>query len=274
MTTVPKIQLNDGRSIPQFGFGVWQVSTGDIVPSVTKALKVGYRHIDTAAMYGNEEGVGQAIADSGIDRDELWVTTKLNNDAHGFDASQKAAKESLTKLGLDYVDLFLIHWPMPANNDFVETWKGLVELQKQGLAKSIGVSNFEPDHLNAIIEATGVTPAVNQVEVHPTFIQKGLVEANDGLGIKTEAWSPLGQADDIKNEVVAGIAETSGKTAAQVILRWHIQKGHIVFPKSTTPSRIEENFDIFDFELSQADVDAIDAVDADNRIGPNPADLN
>ena len=274
MTTVPKIQLNDGRSIPQFGFGVWQVSTDDIVPAVTKALKVGYRHIDTAAMYGNEEGVGQAITDSGIARDDLFVTTKLNNDAHGFEASQQAAKESITKLGLDYVDLFLIHWPMPANKDYVDTWKGLVELQKQGLARSIGVSNFEPEHLNEIIAATGVTPAVNQVEVHPTFSQKGLVEANEGLGIKTEAWSPLGQSDDIKNDVIAGIADKSEKTAAQVILRWHIQKGHIVFPKSTTPSRIEENFDIFDFELSQDDIDAIDTVNADNRIGPDPMEMN
>ncbi|MBA8793453.1 2,5-diketo-D-gluconate reductase A [Friedmanniella endophytica] len=272
--TVPTITLNDGLQIPQFGLGVWQVSTDDIEPAVGKALEVGYRHIDTAAMYGNEEGVGRAIAQSGIARDELWVTTKLNNNAHGFEESQQALKDSLGKLGLDHVDLYLIHWPLPARNDYVDTWKGLVELQKQGLTRSIGVSNFQPDHLDAIIAATGVTPSVNQVEIHPTFTQTALVAKHQELGVHTEAWSPLGQAEDLRNETVTQLADKLGKTPAQVILRWHLQKGYIVFPKSVTPSRIEENFQIFDFELTGDDVAAIDALDEGNRIGPDPDQFN
>ena len=272
MTHVPNTTLNDGREIPQFGFGVWQVSADEIVPAVARALEVGYRHLDTAAIYGNEEGVGQAIADSGIAREDLCVTTKLWNDRHN-DVSA-ALQESLTKLGLDYVDLYLIHWPCPAQAEFVSAWQGLIAAQQAGLAKSIGVSNFTADHLAEVIDATGVTPAVNQIEAHPTFPQNELIKVNDDLKIKTEAWSPLGQAADLANPVITELAQRLQRTPAQVILRWHLQRGNIIFPKSVTPDRIAENFDIFDFDLNSADVAAIDGLDTGNRIGPDPAQFN
>lgn len=268
MTTVPALTLNDQTTIPQLGFGVWQVSTDDIVPAVSKALEVGYRHLDTAAVYGNEEGVGRAIAESGIPRGELYVTTKLWNDRH-TDA-ESALAESLEKLGLDQVDLYLIHWPAPAQGRHVDAWESLVKLREQGLTRSIGVSNFHQPHLRESIEATGVVPAVNQVEIHPTFTQKALIRDTRALGIDVEAWSPLGQAQDLESEEVVAIAERLERTPAQVILRWHLQQGRIVFPKSITPARIEENFDVLDFALSDDDLTAIDSLDRGNRIGPDP----
>ena len=274
MSVVPTLTLNDGHRIPQLGFGVWQVSTSDIVSSVAKALDVGYRHIDTAAIYGNEEGVGAAIADSGIPRDELFITTKLWNDSHGVDAAVKAATTSLAKLGLDYVDLYLIHWPTPARDNYVAAWHGLEKVQAEGLSRSIGVSNFTEEHLRRVIGEGTVVPAVNQIEVHPTLTQEDFIAVNDELGIVTEAYSPLGLAADLDNESVRTIAESVGRSAAQVILRWHLQLGRVVFPKSVTPQRIQENFEVFDFELSQDQVHAISAVNSDNRLGSHPNDFN
>jgi 2,5-diketo-D-gluconate reductase A len=272
MAQIPTITLNDSNTIPQLGFGVWQVSTDEIVPAVSKALEVGYRHIDTAAIYGNEEGVGKAIADSGISRDELFITTKLWNDRHGDAVA--AAQESLDRLGLDYVDLYLIHWPAPANGRYVEAWEGLEEVRAKGLSRSIGVSNFLEEHLRRVVAEGSVVPAVNQIELHPTFAQTDLVRVNDEFGIKTEAWSPLGQSEDLTNDTIARLADTYGRTPAQVIIRWHLQKGYIVFPKSVTPSRIEENFQVLDFELSADDVAAVGALDKGNRIGGHPDELN
>ncbi|MET0694056.1 MAG: aldo/keto reductase [Propionibacteriaceae bacterium] len=274
MSQVPTLTLNDGHQIPQLGFGVWQVSTDDIISSVSKALEVGYRHIDTAAIYGNEEGVGQAIADSGIAREDLFVTTKLWNSEHDRELVLPAAEESLKKLGLDYVDLYLIHWPTPAQNKYLDAWLGLEDVQKAGLSRSIGVSNFQEDHLRLVAARGSVTPAVNQIELHPTFTQKDVVRVNDELGIKTEAWSPLGLGEDLNNPTITQLAEQYDRTAAQVIIRWHLQQGRIVFPKSVTPSRIEENFGVFDFELSDTDLEAIDAVNHNNRIGGHPDKLN
>lgn len=274
MSVVPTLTLNDGHHIPQLGFGVWQVSTEDIVSSVAKALDVGYRHIDTAAIYGNEEGVGAAIADSGIPRDELFITTKLWNDSHGVDAAVEAATTSLAKLGLDYVDLYLIHWPTPAHDNYVAAWHGLEKVHAAGLSRSIGVSNFTEEHLRRVIAEGTVVPAVNQIEVHPTLTQEDIIAVNDELGIVTEAYSPLGLSADLDNETVRTIAESVGRSAAQVILRWHLQLGRVVFPKSVTPQRIQENFDVFDFELTEDQVQDISAVNSDNRLGSHPNDFN
>jgi 2,5-diketo-D-gluconate reductase A len=274
MSDVPTLTMNDGRAVPQLGFGVWQVSTEDIVPAVAKALEVGYRHIDTAAIYGNEEGVGQAIAESGIPRDELFVTTKLWNSRHGRSEAVAAAEESLQKLGLDYVDLYLIHWPTPERNLFVDAWLGLEDVQERGLSRSIGVSNFLPDHLQKVIDAGSVVPAVNQIEVHPTLVQRDVIAANDAHGILTEAYSPLGLAEDLNDPTVTQVADEVGRTPAQVILRWHLQQGRIVFPKSVTPKRIEENFAVFDFELTNDQLAAIDGVDRGNRLGLHPQEFN
>lgn len=273
MSQVPTVTLNDGRQIPQLGFGVWQVSSEDIVPSVSKALDVGYRHIDTAAIYGNEEGVGEAIAQSGIPRDELFITTKLWNAKHAHDDAIPAAQESLRKLGLDYVDLYLIHWPVPDNDKFVEAWLALEEIQANGWSRSIGVSNFLEPHLRRVVNEGSVVPAVNQIELHPTFTQDDLVTTNDLLGVKTQSWSPLGQAEDLENPTITKLAQTYAKSPAQVVIRWHLQRGFIVFPKSVTPSRIEENFDVLDFELSEDDVKAIDRLNSDNRIGGHPNEV-
>jgi 2,5-diketo-D-gluconate reductase A len=270
MAQVPTITLNDGRAIPQLGIGVWQVSTDDIVPTVSKALEVGYRHIDTAQGYQNEEGVGEAIAAAGLPRDEVWVTTKLANETHSRSDAVEQLKISLEKLRLDYVDLYLIHWPTPNSGDYVETWRGMQDCAEQGLAKSIGVSNFQPDHLDRVVADGGAVPAVNQIEIHPTFANQAAVDGSLKHGIKIEAWSPLGLGADLNNDTVGSLAERLGKSPAQVILRWHLQKGYIVFPKSVTPSRIEENFDVFDFELTSDDIAAIDALDEGNRTGANP----
>jgi 2,5-diketo-D-gluconate reductase A len=267
---VPIITLNNGVEIPQLGFGVWQVSADDIVDSVATALRVGYRHIDTAAIYRNEEGVGRAIKESGIDRDELFVTTKLWNSQQGRDTVGPALDESLAKLGLDHVDLYLIHWPAPGRDRYVDAWLAMEEQLAAGKTRAIGLSNFQSAHLARVLEAGSVVPAVNQVEIHPTFTQEPLVAETRAHGIAIEAWSPLGQAQDLDKAVVTGIAARLDRTPAQVILRWHLQKGYIVFPKSVTPSRIEENFDVFGFELSGDDVAAIDGLDYGNRIGGDP----
>jgi 2,5-diketo-D-gluconate reductase A len=272
--TVPRVTLNDGRQIPQLGFGVFKVDPESTQETVEQAFEVGYRHIDTAQMYGNEAGVGAAIKAAGIPRDDLWITTKLNNGFHRPDDARRTFAESLDRLGLDQVDLFLIHWPLPTryDGDFVSTWRTLVELRDDGRARSIGVSNFEPDHLTLVIEETGVTPAVNQIEVHPFLTNEAARAANASYGVATEAWSPIarGQVDD--DPTIRGIAERLDRSPAQVALRWAIQRGDIVFPKSTRRERMEENLALFDFELSDDDMTAVGSLDRgeDGRTGPNP----
>ncbi len=274
MNLSPALTLNNGVEIPQLGFGVFQIPTDDTVSAVTKAFEVGYRHIDTAAMYGNEREVGQAVRDSGLAREDVFVTTKLDNDSHGYDEARAAFDASIGALGLDYVDLYLIHWPQPANDRYIDTWRAFEQIYADGRAKSIGVSNFQPNHLRRLIAETTVLPAVNQVEVHPTFTQPELRAVHADLGIVTEAWSPLGQAADLENATVTRIAGSLDKTPAQVVLRWHLQRGDVVFPKSVTPERIEANFDVFDFELSGSDMADVDSLEAGNRMGPDPDEFN
>jgi 2,5-diketo-D-gluconate reductase A len=267
---VPTIALRDDGQIPQLGFGVFQIPPEDTAEAVLRALQAGYRHIDTAKAYRNEAGVGQAIRSANLDRGDVFVTTKCFNDDHGYDQAKHALKTSLGQLEMDYVDLYLIHWPVPSQDKFVDTWKAFVELQQEGLVRSIGVSNFQPAHLHRIIEETGVTPSVNQIELHPRFQQAGLRREHEDLGIVTEAWSPLAQGAVLDDPEITAIAEAHGKTTGQVVLRWHIQLGNVVFPKSVTPERIEENFDLFDFHLSGDEMDRIEALDAGDRIGPDP----
>ena len=272
MTAVPDIMLNNGRMIPQFGFGVFQIRPEDTTAAVAAALQAGYRHIDTAEMYGNEKQVGEAIARSGLDRSDVFVTTKLNNDAHVPDDARRAFSESLSALGFDYVDLFLIHWPLPTRygGDYVSTWKTLEEFYRDGRARSIGVSNFQPHHLRRLHEESQTRPAVNQVEVHPFLTQPGLRAFCAEHEIAVEAWSPLAQGRVLGDPEIVSIADRVGKTPAQVVLRWHIERGDIIFPKSVTPARIQENIDIFDFELSGEDVETISALDRGERTGPDP----
>ena len=262
--------LNDGRTIPQLGFGVFQVPPEDTAEAVAHALRTGYRSVDTAAAYRNERGVGQAVRDSGLERQDVFVTTKLWNNSHGREAALEAFEKSLGRLGLDYVDLYLIHWPVPSRDLYVETWEALTELREQGRAHSIGVSNFEIDHLERIIDATGVVPAVNQVELHPRFQQAELRRFHTERGIATEAWSPLAQGAVLGDDAVTELASAHGKTPAQVVLRWHLQLGNVVIPKSVTPERIEENFDVFDFELDDEAMSGLEALDEGDRIGPDP----
>ncbi|RCI78571.1 aldo/keto reductase [Brucella anthropi] len=270
--TVPTVKLNDGNHIPQLGYGVWQVGNDEAVAAVSEALKAGYRHIDTAAIYGNEEGVGKAIKSSGIERGDIYLTTKLWNGEQGDESTLKAFDASLKKLGTDYVDLYLIHWPMPSKDLFMETWRAFLKLKEEGRAKSIGVSNFRTADLERIITESGVTPVLNQIELHPQFQQDELRLFHSKHDIATEAWSPLGQGKILENATLKAIAEKHGKSVAQIILRWHIETGNIVIPKSVTPARIKENFDIFDFRLNGTDHDAITKLDkADGRIGPNPS---
>ncbi len=270
-TTIPALDLNDGHSIPQLGFGVFQVEPEDTSDAVAHALHTGYRLIDTAAMYGNEAQVAEGIAASGLDRDEVFVTTKLWNDDHGRDRTLRAFEGSLDRLGFESVDLYLIHWPAPAQDKYVETWQTLCELKDEGRARSIGVSNFLPEHLDRIIEATGVAPAVNQVELHPALAQPQLRAYHREHKIVTEAWSPLGRGALLDDPVIEEIAQAKGRTPAQVLLRWNVQLGCVVIPRSVRPERIEENARIFDFELDADQMQAIDRLDRGQRIGPNPA---
>jgi 2,5-diketo-D-gluconate reductase A len=273
-SAVPVIELNDGNSIPQLGFGVFQIDPSDTAEAVAQALEVGYRHIDTAEMYENEREVGEGIRRSGLDRADVFVTSKLNNGAHEPDDARAAFDGTLEALGYDNVDLFLIHWPLPTlhDGDFVSTWKTLGEFKRDGRARSIGVSNFQVDHLERLAAETEIVPAVNQIELHPFFQNREVKAYGDEHGIATEAWSPIAQGEVLDDDTIGEIAERAGRTPAQVVLRWHIQRGNIVFPKSVTPERIRENFEIFDFELEDADLERIDELDRGEagRTGPHP----
>jgi diketogulonate reductase-like aldo/keto reductase len=271
MTKTPNITLNDSHTIPQLGFGVFEVPPEQTVDAALHALRTGYRHIDTAALYGNEAQVAEAIKRSGIDRDEVFVTTKVWNDDQGRERTRRACERSLGQLGFDYVDLYLIHWPAPAQELYVETWETLIELRDEGRTRSIGVSNFQIDHLERIIDATDVVPVLNQVELHPRLQLPELRTFHEAHGIATEAWSPLGRGRILDHPVIGNITESIGRTPAQVVLRWHVQLGNIVIPRSVTPSRIEENFQIFDFELDDDALKAIEQLDDGERIGPDPA---
>ncbi|MFF9495471.1 aldo/keto reductase [Streptomyces flaveolus] len=272
--TVPTVTLNNGVEIPQLGFGVFQVPDAETTAAVSAALEAGYRSIDTAAIYGNEAGVGRALADSGIARDDLFVTTKLWNADQGYDATLKAFDTSLDKLGLDHVDLYLIHWPTPARDLYRESWKAIEKLVADGRIRAAGVSNFQPAHLERLIAGSDLVPAVNQVELHPGLQQSELRAAHARLGIVTEAWSPLAQGAVLKDEAITTIAARHGKSAAQVVLRWHLQLGNVVIPKSVTPARIRENLDVFDFTLTGDEMTAIAGLDRDLRTGPHPDELN
>jgi 2,5-diketo-D-gluconate reductase A len=273
VTAIPEVMLNNGRTIPQLGFGVFLVKPEDTVEAVTQALQAGYRHIDTAQMYGNERGVGEAIAKSGLDRGDVFVTSKLANDSHRPDDARRAFAGSLDALGSDYLDLFLIHWPLPTryDGDYVSTWQVLEEFYRDGRARSIGVSNFQPHHLRRLHNECEITPAADQIEVNPYLTQQGVREFCAEHQIAIEAWSPLARGGDLlRDPVVVSIAEAAGKTPAQVVLRWHIQRGDIIFPKSITAARIRENIDIFDFELSGQDHEAITSLNRNQRTGPDP----
>ncbi|MEV0255702.1 aldo/keto reductase [Streptomyces sp. NPDC050732] len=272
VSKVPPIILNNGVEMPQLGFGVWQVPDDEAEKAVATALEAGYRSIDTAAIYGNEEGTGKAIAASGVAREELFVTTKLWNADQGHDATLRAFDTSLEKLGLDYVDLYLIHWPVPSKDAYVDTYKAFEKIHADGRAKSIGVSNFLPEHLERLTGETSIVPAVNQIELHPHLQQRAAREFHAEQGIATEAWSPLGSGRGLLEvPAIVAIARKHGRSPAQIVLRWHIQLGNIVIPKSVTPSRIKENIDVYGFELDPEDMAAISALNEDRRIGPDPA---
>jgi 2,5-diketo-D-gluconate reductase A len=271
VSEVPNVTLHDGIEIPQLGFGVFQVPPDDTEKVVAEALEIGYRHIDTAAAYGNEKGVGRAVASSGLPREDIFLTTKLWNSRQGFDSALETFGKSLGRLGMDYVDLYLIHWPVPSRDLFVETWRAFERIHGEGRARTIGVSNFRIDDLRRLETETTVRPTINQVELHPQMQQRELRAWHEQHGIATEAWSPLAQGAVLDDETIAGIARDHEKTAAQVILRWHLQLGNVVIPKSVTPERIRENFDLFDFELSKQEMDMIGALDRGKRIGPDPA---
>jgi 2,5-diketo-D-gluconate reductase A len=270
MTGVPTITLNNGVEIPQLGFGVFQVAPEETRDATLAALEVGYRHIDTAEMYGNEKQVGEAVRASGIDRDEIFVTSKLSNAYHAYDDALKAFDETLDELGFDYLDLFLVHWPLPTLGDFVETWKAMEKIYESGRVRAIGVSNFQPHHLTRLFGDTDVVPVVNQIEVHPYFAQDGVRSFNAQHRIATEAGAPIAQGRVVDDPTLTRIGGEHDKTPAQVALRWHLQRGDIVFPKSVRRSRMEENFDVFDFELSVVEMADIGSLDRNDRIGPDP----
>ncbi|MCW3024253.1 MAG: aldo/keto reductase [Conexibacter sp.] len=269
-TTVPAVTLRDEEQIPQLGFGTWQVPPQQAADVVTRALLAGYRHVDTAAAYENEAGVGQAIHAAGLQRDDVYLTTKLQNSDHGYEQAKRALRASLGRLEVEHVDLYLIHWPVPSTDRYVETWQAMIELQQEGLTRSIGVSNFNQPHLERIIAETGVTPAVNQIELHPYLQQTGLRRAHADLGIVTEGWSPLAQGRVAHDPAIKEIADAHGVSNGQVAIRWQLQLGNVVFPKSVTQERIEENFDVFGFELTDAELAAIAGLDAGERTGPDP----
>jgi 2,5-diketo-D-gluconate reductase A len=272
VTAIPEILLNNGQAIPQFGFGVFQVPPPDTAAAVTTALQAGYRHIDTAEMYQNEAGVGEAVAASGLARDEVFITSKLSNAAHRPDDARRAFDATLEALGTDYVDLFLIHWPLPTryDGDYVSTWQTLEEFYRAGRARSIGVSNFQPHHLRRLHQDSEITPAVNQIEVHPYLTQDDVRQFCADHQIAIEAWSPIAQGKVLDDPTIGAIAKATGKSPAQVVLRWHIERGDIVFPKSVTADRVRENIDIFDFELTGEQVEAISALNRNDRTGPDP----
>lgn len=274
MSSVPRIRLNDGHTIPQFGFGTFQIEPDNTVEAVTEALKAGYRHIDTAQMYGNEAEVGEAVRAAGLDRGDVFITSKLNNGNHRPDDARRSFDATLERLGSDYVDLFLIHWPLPTlyDGDFVTTWKTLESFQADGRARSIGVSNFQPDHLDRLLRETDTVPAVNQIEAHPYFSNDAVRAYGREHGIVTEAWAPIAKASVLDEDVVVEIAEKVGKTPAQVVLRWHLQRGDVVFPKTVKPARMRENIDVFDVELDDDAMRRISGLDRgeDGRMGPHP----
>src|SRR5690348_16531298 len=274
MAQVPDIPLNNGVRIPQLGFGVFKVPPAQTRAATLAALEVGYRHIDTAEMYGNERGVGEAVRDSGLDRDEVFVTSKLDNGFHAYDAALAAFDRTLAELGFDHVDLFLIHWPLPRVGDFVETWRAMEAIEESGRARAVGVSNFQPHHLDRVLAETSVVPAINQVEVHPFLVQEDVRAYDTKHGIATEAWSPLARGKVVDDATIRAIAEAHGRTPAQVTIRWHLQRGDVVIPKSVTRSRIEENFAVFDFELGDDELAAITALDRGQRTGPDPDRVN
>lgn len=266
--------MNDGNSVPAVGLGVWQTPPEDTERAVAAALAAGYRHVDTAAAYGNEEQTGRAIRESGLDRSEVFLVTKLWNSEQGYDATLAAFDASVGRLDVDYLDLYLIHWPVPEKNLYVDTFKAFAKLREDGRIRSIGVSNFEPEHLRTVVDETGIVPAVNQIELHPLLPQHELREVHAQLGIATEAWSPLGQGSLLTHPAVTAVAESHGKTAAQALIRWHIQLGNIVIPKSVNPQRIASNFDVFDFELTEQDMASISALEDGTRMGPDPRTFN
>jgi len=271
---VPTVRLNNGVEIPQLGFGVFKIEPSETRKATLAALEAGYRHIDTAQMYGNEREVGDAVRDFGIDRRDVFVTSKLNNPFHDPDDAMRAFDDSLAVLDIEYLDLFLMHWPLPKVGDFVETWKAMEQMASTGKVRAIGVSNFQPHHLQRIFDEAQIVPAVNQIEVHPYLTQDDVRAFDAEHGIATEAWSPLAKGAVADDAVVRKVSERVGKTPAQVTLRWHVQRGDIVFPKSVNPSRIRENFDIFDFELGDEDMEAITALNRDERTGPDPDKFN
>jgi 2,5-diketo-D-gluconate reductase A len=269
--SIPALTLRDGVEIPQLGFGVFQVPAAETQGVVEEALAAGYRHVDTAAAYENEAGVGAAIAACALPRDEVFVTTKLWNDRQGYDSTLRAFHLSLERLGMDYVDLYLIHWPLPSRDLYLDTWRAFERLQEEGCVRSIGVSNFRVEDLERLRAEADVQPTVNQIELHPRFQQAELRAWHNQHGVATEAWSPLAQARVLDSSTIETIAASHGRTPAQVVLRWHLQLGNVAIPKSVTPARIDENFEVFDFELSEDDMDAIERLDAGERIGPDPS---
>ncbi|HEV7717498.1 MAG TPA: aldo/keto reductase [Arsenicitalea sp.] len=274
--SIPLIKLNDGNSIPQLGFGVWQVPNDEVKPAVTEAIRAGYRSIDTAQGYDNEEGVGEAIRDGGVPREQLFITSKLRTKSMGYDEALRGFDESRQKLGLDYLDMFLIHWPLPARDRYVDTWKAFIKLKQDGLVRTIGVSNFLPEHIDRLIAETGVVPAINQIETHPQYQQRAVRDYHRQHNIQLESYSPLGSGAVLDNEEIAAIAKKHGKSPAQVIIRWHLQEGLVVIPKSVTPERIRENLQVFDFELDREDMAVIARLDdpANGKTGSKPEEFN